>query len=189
MVFLISLGHWANFFLAVFRQIFGVIIKTPSKKFSSVVKTAFYVSTGIVWEELSLQRKLFVCFHNFLKFSELFTAFRQTFFGRVDQTAFFVSRIQRNTLRRKKFFRKVRFFMFGPWWEIFQPPESLSELLFSVHRNNLRKNSFSKAFFIFCSELKSSIGTFGGKILFSLKKNVFSHQRRLLVEPFSAFTG
>ena len=96
-----------EFFSAACRQVFDVFIKTPSKNISSVVKTALYVSTGLVWEEIKFSKKKFlVCFHHFRILGELFRAFCQTFRQGCRNC---ILNVQRNNLKINICFDEINF--------------------------------------------------------------------------------
>ena len=194
MIFSHQFRIWAIFFSAVCTQVFDVIIKTPSKNFSSVVKTAFYVSTGIIWEEKILRRNLFICFLNFGKLSELFTGFRQTFFESVVETAIYVSRNKRNTLTRKNISEKTRFFIFSPWSEIFQTLEWLSKVLFLFPEEQFEDEKLFRKHYLYSNlnwkvpwELLVGKFVFIEKTSFFIKLGYWSNIFRLLIVRFSTW--
>ena len=114
------------------------------KIFRGVLKTAFYVSTGTVWNKIYFLKKSLFSIH-YRTLRQRFLAFCRKFFGVVVETVFNLSI---GTIKKK-----TQFWIFISIWDSEQEifgilPTNFwrgcQNYILLVHRNSLRKNNFSK---------------------------------------------
>ena len=148
-----------------------MIVTTQIKIFGSIVQTEIYLSirlfSGVNFCEKNYS---FIIFHSIevKTLGLLEHTFRQGW-----QNCILPVQNPEEHLGEKKLFREIRFFIFGLWWEIYKPPERSSGVFFSVHRNNLRRNSFFESIFYNLCWIEKILENFPRTYLFSLKKISF----------------
>ena len=148
-----------------------MIVTTHIKFFGSIVKTEIYSSirfiSGVIFCEKIYS---FIIFHS-IEVKTL--CLLEHIFREGCQNCILRVQNPEDHLGEKKLFREVRFFIFGLWCAIFKPPERSSGVFFSVHRNNLRRNSFFESIFYNLCWIEKILENFPRTYLFSLKKISF----------------